>query len=499
MVHAEDMRRAATQLESLTQLFDGSNQPIYAVDGDRRIVYCNPALAVWLDLEPKRIIGRQVEYHSENLLDHSSKRDDGAALTELCPPPRALAGAPCSGIVSCAARDGRLIHRQADFLPIAQAADVAAGKKRSRTPAATGAGVLVLMSATDMSPQQLASELSPEPTGDELHRLIRRFRREQAGRYGAESLLGGSPAMKKVRTQVTAAATCGANALILGRHGSGRGHIARAIHYQAGGDGAAKLVPIDCALVTDELLRRAFDTLRTAAAEVRCRATLLLEHVDFLPEAYQEQILRAVADGGISAQIVATAECSPSQEVTGIQPALRDAISTIMIEVPRLSERPEDLPVLAQFFLEECNRDSDKQVGSLRGDAIEQLSLYEWPGELTQLRQVIAAAHVACNTHEVTASDLPPVIHHAARAAFHRRRPPEPIVLDDLLAKIEREAIVRALDQAKGNKSEAATLLGMTRPRLYRRLVQLGLAGDETAPSHEQPEFIEQDAEGEPT
>jgi DNA-binding NtrC family response regulator len=67
-------------------------------------------------------------------------------------------------------------------------------------------------------------------------------------------------------------------------------------------------------------------------------------------------------------------------------------------------------------------------------------------------------------------------------------------VLDELLASIEKEAIVRALAQAGGNKSEAATLLGMTRPRLYRRLVQLGLAGDEgDAAQLEQPEFIERD------
>jgi DNA-binding NtrC family response regulator len=494
MVHAEDMRRATAQFDSLTQLFDRSCQPIYAVDGNRRIFYCNPALAGWLDLEPGKIIGRQVEYHSENMLDHGAQQGDGAPLTELCPPPRALAGEQCCGTVSCAARDGRLLHRQADFLPIAQAAVAAANEKRPRKIAAAGGGVLVLLAAADLSPQQLASELSPEHTADKLHRIIRRFRREQAGHYGMESLLGGSPAMKKVRAQVAAAASSGANVLILGRRGSGRGHIARAIHYRAGGDGSAKLVPIDCEFVTEELLRRAFDGLRASAGEVRHKPTLLLENLDCLSEAYQQQILRALTNGGIAVRIVATAECGGP---ASLQPALRDAISTITIDVPRLSERLNDLPVLAQFFLEECNRDSGKQVGSLRADAIEQLSLYEWPGELLQLRHVVATAHSACDTHEIIAANLPPVIHHAAQAASHRRRPPERIVLDDLLGKIEREAIVRALEQARGNKSEAATLLGMTRPRLYRRLVQLGLAGEDTAPADEQPEFVEQDTETE--
>jgi DNA-binding NtrC family response regulator len=163
---------------------------------------------------------------------------------------------------------------------------------------------------------------------------------------------------------------------------------------------------------------------------------------------------------------------------------LLDAISTITIHLPRLCERLEDLPVLAQFFLEGANRDRGKQVGTLRADVLDLLALHTWPGELDELREVIADAHRAANTHEITPADLPPVVHHAAKSAAHMRREPERIVLDELLANIEKEAIVRALAQTDGNKTEAAELLGMTRPRLYRRLVQLGMAG---------PEFIERE------
>ena len=179
-----------------------------------------------------------------------------------------------------------------------------------------------------------------------------------------------------------------------------------------------------------------------------------------------------------------------------IDPALIDAISTITIRIPRLVDRLEDLPILAQFFLEACNRGSSKQVGSLRPDALDSLALYSWPGELDQLREAIEAAHAACTSHEIAPADLPPIVHHAFRAAAHVRRQPERIVLDELLAAIEKEAIVRALAQAGGNKSEAATLLGMTRPRLYRRLVQLGLAGEgsDDGQQPEPPEFIEHDA-----
>jgi DNA-binding NtrC family response regulator len=113
--------------------------------------------------------------------------------------------------------------------------------------------------------------------------------------------------------------------------------------------------------------------------------------------------------------------------------------------------------------------------------------LYSWPGELDELKEVITIAHGAATTSAIGPADLPALIHHAAKAAATPRRPRERIVIDELLTNIEREAIVRALDQAGGNKSEAAELLGLTRPRLYRRLEQLGLAAP--AASEPQPRF----------
>jgi DNA-binding NtrC family response regulator len=178
--------------------------------------------------------------------------------------------------------------------------------------------------------------------------------------------------------------------------------------------------------------------------------------------------------------------------------ALINFVATITIATPRLVERLDDLPILAQCFLETCNRESGKQVGSLRTDTLDELALHSWPGELDELSDVIAAAHAACDSHEVTPSHLPAVIHHAVQAASRPRKRTERIVLDDLLAQIEREAIVRALAQADGNKTEAADLLGMTRPRLYRRLVQLGLVSESKEPEPQLPEFIEQPNDEEP-
>jgi DNA-binding NtrC family response regulator len=515
------MARKNSNTDALAGLFDDSSRPIYAIDAERRIVYCNRALATWLDVEERRIIGRMVEYHSEPTADHDETRDD-APLTELCPPPQAFAGATCAGTLSCMARAGRLVHRRAEFVPLDDADTGKANRKKSQSIPLYA--VLAMLAVADMSPQEVAAGVVGEPTADELHRTIRRFRRAQASRYSIESLLGSSIAMQKVRAQLAAAAASGANTLICGPAGSGRGHAARALYYRAPADAEAKLLPINCELLSDDLLRRVLERLRDPGGTVQ-RTTLLLENLDRMSAAHQSLLASALHEKLLAARIIATYSRHTLWAVAGSQDALDSeplesekngnststrnpgtpvpakinvellsAVSTITIELPPLVNRLEDLPLLAQYFLEACNHGSDKQVGSFRSDALDLLALYNWPGELDQLRETIVAAHRAAASHEITGADLPRIMLHSSAAAKRSRREPDRIVLDELLASIEKEAILRALAQTRGNKSEAAGLLGMTRPRLYRRLVQLGLVpanGDES--QLEQPEFTEPD------
>jgi DNA-binding NtrC family response regulator len=481
------MARTRSTLDTITRLLDESDRPIYAIDSRRRVVYCNAALAQWLQLDREQIVGRLVEYHSELAADAKVKSEAKTPLTDLCPPPNALAGEASQGTISCAALDGRLIHRRADFVPLHAAAE---------SPHNNGdhaGGVLVLLSPDDLSPQEVATDSAHDPSADQLHRTIRQFRKQQARHYSIASLLGNSPAMSKVRAQVAAAAASGANVIIYGRPGSGRGHVARAIHYHGAGDATARIAPIDCELANDDLIRRALDAIQSSAEVASRQPCLLLEKLDRLDPAYQAHLLSSMRNSTFRARVIATcghesAAIAPSHVV---DPTLRDAISVITIEVPPLRDRLEDVPVLAQCFLEACNQGSDKQVGAIRSDALERVALYRWPGELDELRDVIAAAHTVCETHEITLANLPPVLHHAAQKAARAGQRMDRIVLDDLLARIEREAIVAALAQANGNKTDAAELLGMTRPRLYRRLVQLGLVSEVAEPGSSMPEFVE--------
>ena len=106
---------------------------------------------------------------------------------------------------------------------------------------------------------------------------------------------------------------------------------------------------------------------------------------------------------------------------------------------------------------------------------------YAWPGQIDELAAVVREAATQAEESEIRAADLPKRLRHAAEAVRYTRQPAEPIDLEQFLARVEKELIERALREAKGNKSQAARLLGLTRPRLYRRMVQLGLERGEPA------------------
>ena len=205
--------------------------------------------------------------------------------------------------------------------------------------------------------------------------------------------------------------------------------------------------------------------------------TLLLHRVDELPAEVQVQLADLLLRRPSAWRLVATA-AEPLRELSRrgkFRGDLAALLSTITIELPPLGERRDDLPLLAQLFLEDCNAAGPRQIGGFSAAALERLDAYAWPGNLDELAEVVAEAHGRAKGPEIGVGDLPERLHVAAQAAAHPRRTEETIVLDEYLGRVERELIRRALGRAKGNKAKAARLLGVTRPRLYRRMVQLGL------------------------
>jgi DNA-binding NtrC family response regulator len=205
--------------------------------------------------------------------------------------------------------------------------------------------------------------------------------------------------------------------------------------------------------------------------------TLLLHRVDELPAEVQASLVDFLVRRSPRLRLIATA-ADPLAELARrgkFRADLAAWLSTIVIELPSLAQRRGDLPLLAQLFLEECNVSGRRQIGGFSPAALDRLDAFPWPGNLDELAQAIAEAHRKAAGLEIGVEDLPERLRVAAQAAAAPRRVDETIVLDEYLGRVERELIRRALARAKGNKARAARLLGMTRPRLYRRMVQLGL------------------------
>ncbi len=463
------MPRSQTPASRLTKLLEHAPDPIYVLDDLRTIVFCNRALAAWTGVEAAALVGRRVDYHSHVAADDGDETEERAGVAVgLCPPPAALAGEETTGHVSCMSSAGRLLHRRARFVPIG-------AKRGGRRGDVDCHGVVVFLEPIDREAGSLASGSGAEPTTDQLHLAIRRFRRDQANRYELDRLLGDSPAIRRAREQVALAVQCRASVLITGPPGSGRAHVARAIHYGSR-ESPGSLVPVCCDRLDGDVLASTIDSV-VAERKEHAQATLLLEDVDRL--AGEDQVrLAAFAGEADGPRLIATSRMCLGRlaEEGRFRHDLACALGTITISLPPLAERIEDLPILAQMFLEEENRAGGKQLGGIAPDVVDLLASYPWSHGLDELAAAVRDAHQVAAGPEITLADLPEKFRHAASATARPRLEEESIVLEDFLAGVETELIRRALGRARGNKTKAAKMLGMTRPRFYRRLEQLGIA-----------------------
>jgi len=150
-------------------------------------------------------------------------------------------------------------------------------------------------------------------------------------------------------------------------------------------------------------------------------------------------------------------------------------LTTLVIRMPAFAERAEDLPLVAQAMLEEINGRSARQLSGFTPEALDVLAAHPPRGGWDELAEWIRQAHKRSTGLFIDRAALPDRARFVAEAAAYRRPEEERIDLEQFLGEIELELIQRALTKAKGNKTKAAELLSMNRPRFYRRLVQLGL------------------------
>ncbi|MCY2962968.1 MAG: hypothetical protein NT069_04820, partial [Planctomycetota bacterium] len=164
-----------------------------------------------------------------------------------------------------------------------------------------------------------------------------------------------------------------------------------------------------------------------------------------------------------------------------IRPDFAALISPLVIELPPLRDRPEDLPLLSQHFLEELNRQGDRQIAGLDDEVAKLLTEHDWPRNLDELWEVIRDAHAVATGQVIVSTDLSARFRSEVAAAMPAPAQVPALNLDAILTEAETRVIRLALDRCRNNRTQAAALLGIHRTRLIRRIEQLGLGKDVAA------------------
>ncbi|MEI8372140.1 MAG: helix-turn-helix domain-containing protein [Planctomycetota bacterium] len=449
------MSRHRFHTAELVKLLEPAAQPLYVLDDDLTIIYLNEACRNWLGADAEELLGRKCVYHSGNELTGLGRMAAG-----LCPPPAVLEGREVLADVTKFS-DQPTLFRRTRFVPL-------------RQPDEEILCIIALVDPQDLGENTPEIAISESNESQELHEQLQRFRQQTALRYRAERVVGVTPAMRRARAQAKVAAATRASVLLLGPPGSGRRHLAESIHYGGPAESRGVLVPLECGLLDLELIQ---STLRSLALGPAGGGTLLLCDADQLSAESQAELASILPTAKYPLRLISTAT-TPLVDLPPrglFREDLAAMLSTITIELPSLAKRRDDLPLLAQALLEEQNARGSRQLGGFTPDALDRLCAYSWPGNVAELAQVVAESHARASGTLVTRDELPERLRLAAEAAARPRRKEEPIQLDEFIAHIERELIRRALVRSKGNKTKAAKLLGLNRPRLYRKMVQLGL------------------------
>jgi len=314
--------------------------------------------------------------------------------------------------------------------------------------------------------------------------------RLRAARYG-QRLLGEAPAMLELRERIAQVAPTAARVLISGESGTGKELIAQALHS---GSARAKrpFLTVNCAAVPAELIeselfghvRGAFTGAASARAGVFEDAdggTLFLDEIGDMPLPMQAKLLRVLESGELTrvgstraikvdVRVIAAThrELAGAVREGAFREDLYHRLHVIPIHAPPLRERAEDIPLLAEHFLEQEVARQKLPPRSFSAGALRALGRHAWPGNVRELRNFVERLAILSRSERISES--------AVLADLPMGSADETLLtLKESVEQAEREAIETALRGAQGNVSEAARRLGLERSHLYKKARALGL------------------------
>ena len=318
------------------------------------------------------------------------------------------------------------------------------------------------------------------------------LRQQLDSKFGLENIIGEAPVMQEVFEIVRQVAPTRANVLLQGESGTGKELIAKAIH-QFSPRARAPLVTVHCAGLPATLLeaelfgheKGAFTGAherRIGRVEQAQGGTLFLDEIGEIDAATQVKLLRFLGERTFERLGSSKTLTSDVRLVAATNKNLEELVkagtfredlffrlNVVPIWLPPLRERATDIPLLAQAFLREFAEENNKPVKEFTADALDALRNYHWPGNVRELRTAIEHAVVLCRGDKVSSRDLPASVR--SNTATTAADPQRVLARNDLTVKeAEKQLLIRALKECKGNRTAAAKKIGMSRRTLHRKL-----------------------------
>ena len=324
-----------------------------------------------------------------------------------------------------------------------------------------------------------------------LHQSI-----EETGRYSAMRLLGLSKPMEQLREMVTKVARSQAPVHVSGESGTGKELVARLIH-ESGPRREGPFVPVNCGAIPTELMeselfghKKGSFTGAAADKEGLIRSaeggTLFLDEVADLPLHMQVKLLRVIQEKAVrpvgelrevpvDVRILSATHRKLDELVKAgrFREDLYYRVNVIELHVPALRERLDDIPLLVEALLERVSTQIGVKVPDISREALQKLRDYPYPGNVRELENILERAVTLCGNSRVEPDDIQLRSQGVELEELDQASSSDG--LSDQLEHIEREAIIKALEQTRYNKTRAAELLGMSFRQLRYRVKKLGI------------------------
>lgn len=457
---AAELESVRTLQHTLQTVLDIAYEGIVVVDRDGRVTLMNQALADFFGLDPRAEVGKPVDQVLENSRLHLV----------------AKTGVPETGQLQQVGGTYYIVSR----LPIIENERVvgAVGKMMFRN----------LDEIRDMARRL-------ETLENQLHYYREELQKTGTNSYTFSSIITVSPVMGRVKEEALQAAKGMSTVLIQGESGTGKELFAQAIHMASPRrDGA--FIKVNCAAIPESLLESEFFGYAPGAFtgaqkggkpgrfELAHGGTIFLDEIGDMSPALQAKLLQVLQDrefdrvGGTSpvqvdVRVLAATNRDLSQLVAEgrFRADLYYRLNVIVIKIPPLRERPEDILPLVHCFLDKYNNIFGTAVRGVEEAALNYLMNHHWPGNVRELENVVERGINFATGDLIKVKDLPVYLrrgktddNQAGEGSYR-----------DRLGEAEREIVSSALEDARGNKSKAARMLGISRSQLYEKIKKLGL------------------------